>query len=62
MSRNHKHAARGGDSKGASDLYFGQAEDLWEDSDVIGVRYQRVQSLAAGHSGRYRLQLVATEI
>lgn len=38
-----------------SDLYFRQVEDLWEDSDMIRVCYQRVQSLAAGHSGWYRL-------
>lgn len=53
---------RGNGSKGASDLYFRQVEDLWEDSDVIRVCYQRVQSLAAGHSGWYRLELVATKV
>lgn len=42
-----------------SDLDLRQVEDLWEDSDVVGVCYERVQSLAAGHSGRDSLQLVA---
>lgn len=34
-----------------SDLYLRQVEDLWEDSNVIGVRYEGVQSLTAGYSG-----------
>lgn len=57
-----KHPAGGSNSEGVTDLDFGQVEDLWEDGDVIGVRYERVQPLAAGHGGRYRLQLVATEV
>lgn len=42
-----------------SDLDLRQVVDLWEDSDVIGVSYERVQPLTAGHGGRDGLQLVA---
>ena len=38
-------------NRNKSDLYLRQVEDLWEDTNVIGVRYERVQSLTAGHSG-----------
>lgn len=45
-----------------SDLDLRQVEDLREDSNVVGVCYEGVQSLTAGHSGGDRLQLVATQI
>lgn len=44
---NHKHK----ESQEPSDLDLRQVEDLREDCNVIGVRYECMQSFAAGHSG-----------
>lgn len=42
------------------DLDLGQVEDLWEHGDVVGVCYEGVQPLTAGHGGGDGLQLVTT--
>lgn len=54
----HEHQPWNKRSQEASDLDLGQVEDLREDCDVIGVRDERVQSFAAGHSGGDGLELV----
>lgn len=45
-----------------NDLDLWQVEDLGEHTDVVGVCYEGVQPLTAGHSGGDGLQLVATQI
>lgn len=45
-----------------TNLDLGEVEDLWEHADMVGVGNEGVQSLAAGHSGGDRFQLVPTQI
>lgn len=45
-----------------TNLDLGEVEDLWEHADMVGVGDEGVQSLAAGHSGGDRFQLVPTQI
>lgn len=45
-----------------TNLDLREVEDLWEHTDMVGVGDEGVQSLAAGHSGGDRFQLVPTQI